>query len=93
MSPQSESPTLIIGQTCHVATCESPATSACDRCGKLYCDTHLQTVSLKRRADPSDSSRRSWDLTRMPSIVETYRLCAQCSNKPFSGKLSSDGMQ
>ena len=90
MSPQRESP---IGQTCHVASCEQPATYACDRCGKPYCDAHLQTVSLKRRADPAELARRSWDLTRMPSVVESYRLCAQCSNKPFSGKMPQDTPQ
>lgn len=76
--------------TCHVASCGLPAVYACDRCGKPYCDAHLKTISLKRRLEPAETARRSWDLTRAPSRVETYRLCALCSTKPFSGKIPPD---
>jgi hypothetical protein len=82
--------TLVEAETCHVASCSQLAVYACDRCGKPFCDAHLKEVSLKRRMDPAETSQKAWDLTRVPSYVETYRLCAQCSTKPFAGRALPD---
>lgn len=73
-------------ETCHVKACEQEATQACDRCGKLYCSSHLHQLTIERRQNHPHTQSHRETLMRQPTETETYQLCATCWKKPVLGK-------
>ncbi len=68
--------------SCYAKTCELPATTACDRCGRRFCAQHCGVLVLQRRDEPSEYPTHQGMLARLPMHTESYILCAPCRNKP-----------
>lgn len=67
---------------CYAKGCSEPATTSCDRCGRLFCPTHGEHIVVQRRDERTGQPTHQGVLVRLPTRVETYALCTLCRKKP-----------